>query len=108
MITKRSTRPLGQVGMARADRRARVAKGQRGAAIDVLGAGDAPLSAASSAATISKMALKPAQGGGRRVKKETHLRGYNAVVALQSDGTRTYRGTAISISWTSEFGKRGN
>jgi len=27
-------------------------------------AGDAPFSAASSAATISKMALKPAQGGG--------------------------------------------
>jgi hypothetical protein len=91
----RPLRPLGQVGMARVDRAAKVAEAQRRAAIDVLWAGDAPFSAASSGATISKMALKPAQGGGRRVKKETHLRGYNEVVTLQSDGIRTSRGTAI-------------
>ena len=38
-------RPLGQVGMARVDRAARVAKGQRGAVIDVLRTGGSPFSA---------------------------------------------------------------
>jgi hypothetical protein len=55
-------RPLGQVGMARVDRAARVAKGQRGAAIDVpraMGLLFHPTTPALSAATISKMPLKP-------------------------------------------------
>jgi hypothetical protein len=56
-------RPLGQVGMARVDRAARVPKGQRGAAIDVsAGAGllFQPTTPASSVAMISKVPLKPA------------------------------------------------
>jgi hypothetical protein len=54
--------PLGHVGMARVDRAARVAKGQRGAAIDVPPANGSPFhptTHALSAATISKMPLKP-------------------------------------------------
>jgi hypothetical protein len=72
--------------MGRVDRAARVAKGQRGA--QSMSSGQAMLlfQPPRPAATISKMALKPAQGGGRRVKKETHLRGYNAVVLYKATG----------------------